>query len=244
MFLSVLPQTVGVFLVIMIAFAMVKQNRRPYFALLFIIAYLVSRIVVPLPHALGLHLGLDHNWVGHFLMIGWVLIFLWIGPLRAKDIGLTLKQHSGTITPAIMVTIGIIAFKGIVAALLTEGRPNDIIVETLLFQITMPPLAQELVQTGILLTLMILALGGTINQKTDWDRVTYLAVIVTAFSHGIIFALSYNGGLQLNIMAFMIPFIGKVAYAWLRLYTGSLLFPILAFSISNFVVWLVPYLLN
>lgn len=244
MFLTVFAQTIVVSLILIATLFLVKQNHRPYFALLFIAAYLVSRIVVRLPFALDLHLGLIHSWLGHFLMIGWVLIFLWIGPLRAKDIGLTLKQHSGTITPAIMVTIGIIAFKGIVAALFTEGQPNDVILETLLFQITMPPLAQELVQTGLLLTLMILALGGTINQKTDWDRVTFLAVIVTAFSHGIIFALSYNGGLQFNIMAFMIPFIGKIAYAWLRLYTGSLLFPILAFSISNFVVWLVPYLLN
>lgn len=176
-------------------------------------------------------------------MIIWVLVFVWIGPLKAKDIGLTLKQYPDSIIPAIKLTIGITVFKGIMAAILT-GQPNDILVETFLFQITMPPLAQELVHTGLLLTLMIFALGDRINQKTDWNRIIYLAVIVTAFSHGIKFALSYNGGLQLSIMAFIIPFIGKVVYAWLRLYTGSLLFPILAFSISNFVVWLVPYLLN
>lgn len=141
-----------------------------------------------------------------------------------------------------MVTIGVIAFKGIVAALLNEGPLNDLIGETLLFQITMPPLAQELVHTGLLLTLMIFALGGTrTNQKFEWSRVTVMAVIVTAFSHGIVFGLSYNAGLQFNIMVFIIPFMGKLVYAWLRLYTGSLVFPILAYSLSNFIVFLVAY---
>ena len=242
MFLSVLPQTVGVFLVIMIAFAMVKQNHRPYFAILFIVAYLVSRIVVRLPDALGLQL--NYNWIGHVLVIAWVLFFLWISPLKPKDIGLTLRQRSGTVMPAVIVTLCLIALKGIITVLLNAFLYNSGF-ETLLFQITMPALAQELQYSGLLLSLMIVALGGRqTEQKFDWNRVTVLAIIITAFSHGIVFGLVNNTGFQVNILAFTTPFIGKLVYAWLRLSTGSLLFPILAFSVSNFVVWLLTLLLT
>lgn len=91
MLIPIFAQTMVVSLLLIVALVLVEENRRPYFALLFIVAYLVSRILVILPGTLGLHLGLIHNWVGHFLKVAWVLIFLWIGPLRAKDIGLTLK---------------------------------------------------------------------------------------------------------------------------------------------------------
>ncbi len=239
--------TIVMSLVLVVALFVVKQNRRPWFAFLFLVAYLVARIAVllPLPQVLDLHPeGLVHNWIGHLLKIAWVLVFLWIGPLKAEDIGLTLKQRSGTILPAVMGTIGVIAFKGVLAGLQSPAPSNGLSVETLLFQITMPPLAQELLHSGLLLSLAIIALGGSkVGQEFDWTLVIVLAVIVSAFSHGIKFALQYDAGLQFNIMVFMVPFIGKLVYAWLRLSTGSLLFPVLAYSLSNLLVVLIPHLL-
>jgi len=143
-----------------------------------------------------------------------------------------------------MGTIGVIAFKGVLAGLQSPAPSNGLSVETLLFQITMPPLAQELLHSGLLLSLAIIALGGSkVGQEFDWTLVIVLAVIVSAFSHGIKFALQYDAGLQFNIMVFMVPFIGKLVYAWLRLSTGSLLFPVLAYSLSNLLVVLIPHLL-
>lgn len=247
MLLPRILDTIVMSLVLVVALFVVKQDRRPWFAFLFLVVYLVARIAVllPLPQVLDFHPdGLVHNWIGHLLQIAWVLVFLWIGPLRAEDIGLTLKQRSGTILPAVVGTIGVIAFKGGLPVLLGGGPSNGLSAETLLFQITMPPLAQELLHSGLLLSLMIIALGGIkVDQEFDWTLVIVLAVLVNAFSHGIKFGLQYDPGLQFNIMVFMTPFIGKLVYAWLRLSTGSLLFPVLAYSLSNLVVVLIPYLL-
>lgn len=228
--------------VVVIAYLLIKQKRSPYFAFLFLLIYSVARIVNQLPGSLGLSLGLIHNWIGHFLIIALIILFLWLGPLRAKDIGLTLKHRSGTIIPAFVVALCIIAFKGIITALL-RVYPADYGLETLLFQSIMPPLTQEILYSGLLLSLMIIALGGSkVNQKFDWKLGTVLAIIVTAFSHGIMFGLSFNTGFQFNIVAFSFPFLGKLLYAWLRLSTGSLVFPILAFSVSNIIVWLIRHL--
>lgn len=237
-----LAQTIAVILALVLASVLVKEDRRPLFVVLFLSAHLVSRFVIRLPLVLDLHLGLRHNWVGHILVIAWVLLFLKMGPIGAKEIGLTWKQDPGTTVPALMITAGVVAFKGILAALSPAGPPGGRMAETLLFQITMPPLAQELLYTGLLLTLAVVALGGTIGDRAPaWDRVTVLAVLVAAFSHGIGFSLLHETGLQFHPGLFMIPFLGKVVYASLRLYTGSLLFPMLAYSISNLVVWMVMH---
>ena len=246
MFLPILLDTIAVSLTVAIALLLARHNHRSYFGLLFLVVYAVARVVnrLPSPDALGIHPeGLAYNWVGHLFMLAWVLIVVRIGPLRARDIGLTLAQRPGTVLPAVLVTLGVIAFKGGLTALLGGAPAYDPMTETLFFQITMPPLAHELLHSGLLLFLMIVALGGrSVDQEFDWALPVVAAVIVTAFSHGVIFALRYDAGLQFNIAAFTTPFMGKIAYAWLRLSTGSLLFPVLAYSSSNLVVVLVQYL--
>ncbi|TVQ23748.1 MAG: hypothetical protein EA383_13500 [Spirochaetaceae bacterium] len=69
-------------------------------------------------------------------------------------------------------------------------------------------------------------------------------VFVTALSHGITFGLRYDSGVLFSIASFWIPFLGQIVYAWLRQTTGSLVFPILAFSLSNLAVLLFPYLVS
>ncbi len=247
MFVPVLFDAVALLMVVIVALLVVRQHRRPYFAFLFLVVFVVARIVsiLPLPHALGLHPeGLVYNWIGHLLQIAWVLVFLWAGPLSAKDIGLTFKQRSGTVLPAVLMTIGVITFKGGLRVLLNGTPADDLITETILFQGTMPPLTQEVLYSGLLLSLLIVALGGkAADQDFDWSSTIVLAVIVTAFSHAVAFGLRYDAGLQVNFGAFLTPFIGKLVYAWLRLSTGSLVFPVLAYSLSNLVVLFIPYLL-
>ena len=245
MFFPIFLNTIVMLLMVIIALFLVNQNRRPFFALLFLVVYLVDGIVNILPFVFDFQPeGLIYNWIGQSLKIAWVLIFLWLCPLKAKDIGLTFKQRSGTILPAVLVTIGVIAFKVVLTALFSASPPGELLLETVLFQIIMPPLAQELLHSGLLLSLMIIALGGTeIDQKFEWNRVIVLAVILTAVSHGIKFGLRFDAGLQFNFIVFLTPFIGKLVYAWLRLSTGSLLFPILAYSLSNLGVLFIPYLL-
>ena len=244
MFLPLLVDVIVIVVIILVALLLVKENRRPIYAGLFLVGYLGARLVNQLPFFLGFFPeNLQFNWYGHVLMIVWVLAFVWISPLKAKEVGFTLKQRPGTVLPAVLVSIGVIVFKGGVTALFGGGAPDGIPTETLLFQITMPPLAQEFLFSGLLLSLIMIALGGPEdNQDFDWGQVCVLAVIVTALSHGLKFGYRLDAGFQFMFVPFLTPFLGKLVYGWLRLETGSLLFPVLAYSLSNLVVLLVPFI--
>ncbi len=243
MVLPRLLDTITLFLVVTIALLWVKKDRRPIYAFLFLAVYLIARLVNVLPVLLNFHIeGLIFNWFGHIFQIAWVLIFLWLSPLKAKDIGLTFKQRPDTIRPAVLMTIGLIVFKVGLTALSGGRQLDELMTEQWLFELTMPPLAQEFLHSGLLLSLLIIALGGSkVDQKDDWTSVIVIALVINAFSHGIKFGLQYDPGLQFNFMVFFTPFLGKLAYGWLRLSTGSLLFPVLAFSLSNLGVLLVDF---
>lgn len=253
--LQSLGQLAAVLLGLVLCLIVSKQNRRTYFAFLFILVYVIAHVANRLPQFFNVYsvldLGLSYNWIGHLLMILVVLLFLWYGPLSAKDIGLTLDQRSDTVISAVIATLGVIIFKGSIAVSVNggptyDGPPFDsVAAEELLFQTIMAPVAQELLYTGVLLSLLIVALGEQKEDQTfSWNHVIVLAIALTAFSHGIRFGLIYDGGFQFTVESFLFPFIGKLVYAWLRLSTGSLLFPVIAFSLSNLATWALPYLLS
>ncbi len=244
MYMSLLAQITIILLLLVVVLALTNQDRRPYYAFLFLVFKLVDSILLRLPSTLGLQQGFDWNWIGKFLTIAWVLVFLWIGPLSAKNIGLTLKHHAGSIIPALQVTVVFIAVKGLGAIFMRAGSSNAI-TETLLFQITMPGLAEEPAYQGILLALMILALGGKpVSGEFQWNRISKWAVFITAITFGVVHALSYHAGFQFDFSSFLFPFLAALVFAWLRLSTGSLLFPILAHNGGNFTYFLISYLLE
>lgn len=235
-------------LIVIIALLMIKKKRYLYYAFLFLVFKAVDSLLLRLPSIIDsiyfYSQGLQWNWLGKFLSIAWVLLFLWLGPLSASDIGLTLKQRSGTVFPAVKITI-IYVFISVSIQLFLLGVSPKVTTETLLFQATMPGLAEEPVFSGVLLTLIIFTLGGKIDRnKFNWTRANVIAVIVVAFTFGIVHALFYQGGLQFNILLFLSTVSGALVTVWLRLYTGSLLFSILAHNGGNFIVCLIFLLLQ
>jgi len=229
----------------------VVRDRRPRYAALFVALYALDFVLLWLPGLLDLHpAGAQWNWLGKFLGVVWVLVFLRFGPLSAKDMGLTLRQRHGSLASALGWT-GIVVAVSVAIQFLVFFGPDDVVtVETLLFQATMPGIHEELVYRGVFLSLLMLALGGSVGgdrtqESLSWRaREVLLPVLIISFLFGIVHALFYvDGGVRFDFIRFMGPFIGGLAYALLRLETGSLLFPILAHNGGNFISVLILYLL-
>lgn len=222
------------------------RDRRPRYAVLFLALMALDAVLLWLPGLLNLHpAGVQWNWIGKFLSVVWVLVFLRSGPLSARDVGLTLRQRPGSVVPALGWTALFVGVSVAIQFLVFFGPDDVVTVEALLYQATMPGIAEELVYRGVFLTLLMLALGGDLTKESSsWRaREVLLPVLITSFHFGIVHALSYDGAVQFDVMSFLFPFIGGLVWAALRLETGSLLFPILAHNGGNFIAVLLAYLL-
>lgn len=165
------------------------------------------------------------NWEGKVLSIGWVVLFLWFGPLSFSEAGVSFRQRSGSIRSAVLATLGLTAASFGIGATFGGGSFNA---ETLAFQLTMPGLAEELVYRGVFIALLHRALPSVEGIGRWWP------VVVTAMAFGIWHGLSVDGGaITFDWLAASFPFIGGLAYGWLREHTGSLLFPVVAHNIGN-----------
>ncbi|HEX2210040.1 MAG TPA: CPBP family intramembrane glutamic endopeptidase [Longimicrobium sp.] len=219
------------------------RNSEPRWAVLFLALLLFDTLITPLEYILGVHPpGLQWNWTGKVLSIAWALAFVRWGPLTTREVGLTLRQRPGSMVPAVLLTAAVI----VIPVLLGAGGQRAG-AETLLYQATMPGLAEELAMRGVFLALLYRAFGGAPRPEPasgrapdGWDARLW-PILITSLAFGLWHGVAIrNGQVTLDAIAFLLPFAGGVAFAWLRVRTGSLLFPILAHNGANLVAYLVP----
>lgn len=211
-------------------------------AALFLALLVLDLVVTPLPYSTGLHpAGLQWNWMGKVLSIAWALAFIRLGPLRADEAGLTLRQRPGSVLPAAVLTLILIAATAVLSG--GGGAPTT---ETLLYQATMPGLAEELAVRGVFMGLLYRAFSG-IPLRADvpadaadagpaaW-RARAWPILITAVAFGLWHGLGIqDGAVAFDAMSFALPFVGGLAFGWLRDRTGSLVFPILAHNGANLI---------
>ena len=235
--LVTIPLVVGALLLV--------HKRRPWYAITFLALFALDNTVLLLPSVLELHPeGLEWNWLGKFAGVAWVVLFIWLGPLSAKDIGVTLRQRVGTVMPAIRISGSVLIVTGILFILnLIEAPPA--IGETLAYQATMPGITEELIFRGVFLSLLLLALGGSLcRDEFTWTRATVGAVLITTLGFGLVHGLSIDGGIHFQIEEFIFTSILGGLFAWLRLYTGSLLFPIVLHNAVNVLIFSIVFVVH
>lgn len=203
-----------------------SPERRWAWAALFLVLLALDDLAVGLPHILpALGLGGEWNWAGKLLSTAWALAFLALGPLSFREAGVTLRQRDGSVRPAVLATLALTAVSfGIGSAF--GGGPFD--AETLAFQLTMPGIAEEFVYRGVFIALLHRALPSAEGAARWWP------VVVTAVAFGLWHGLSVDEGqVGFDWLSASFPFVGGLAYGWLRERTGSVLFPTLAHNAGN-----------
>jgi membrane protease YdiL (CAAX protease family) len=207
--------------------------RRTGPAILFLALLALDGLATSLPVTVGLNpAGAHWNWIGKVLSVAWALAYVRIARVPPERVGLTWRQLRGSVLPATLFTLLLLAIS---ALLLRESQRPD--AETLLYQATLPGMAEELAYRGVLLELLERAFGA---REEGWRGGAAWAGAVTALAFGLWHGLAWSGGhVTFDVSAFFFPALGGIAFWWLRRRTGSLAFPIVAHNGANLAtfVW-------
>lgn len=216
------------------------DRRRPVllWALLFLGLLILDQALLYLP--LQTHLNeafhLYWNWFGKLLELAWAILFIAFGPITFNDAGVR-KSIAGTTTRAatIVVALALIAF--IAHWFLRTETPRS--TEEILYQLTMPTIAEETVFRGVLFAVVERAFGerGSIDRPWWKSRAVWLTAIAFALVHGWGMA---NGAFQFNALACIIPLVFGVIAGGLRKYSGSIAFPMVLHSAVNVAAAIFP----
>ena len=139
----------------------------------------------------------------------------------------TLKQNKEGLKSALKVAVAILAI-AILGGVVNDREFN---IETLLFQISMPGIDEEIMYRGVLLGLMCSALraGGAAWRNP--------AIIINAVLFGLVHSLSLgDGALQFNSVNFMWTGLLGYGFGYITIKTRSILIPMLTHNLYNFTL--------
>ncbi len=172
----------------------------------------------------------EFNWIGKVLAFAVTLAILIFGPISLKEAGLTLRQ-SPRARLGWIVLAGLIA-SGVALALFMPNQTHS--AESILYQLTMPSLEEEIFHRGLLLAVLFRAFDPKTNTP---PRRFAVAPIVSAAMFTLIHGLYMStDGLGLSFEALTFAGIFAVLLTWLRLRTGSVIAPIILHSAVN-TIW-------
>ncbi len=204
--------------------------------LLFALYIGADDVVTSLPSITSAAIFIDGNWnwEGKIFSLALSLIVIYAIKVDRHAVGLTLTQRN--LGKSLIALVLLTFFSLTLGFVFKPGVPD---IETLAFQASMPGLAEELAYRGIAPVLLL----GLINSKLKFDGMPWTVILITALCFGVWHGLSFSDGqLRFDYMSALFPFIGGLAYGWLRFNSGSLLFPILAHSLGNSAFALSAYI--
>jgi uncharacterized protein len=176
------------------------------------IAYLAvdSVVVIETPSPSWVH----WNWLGKLASLALASLTIVVLRLTRDEVGLVWPRKRNATIVGIAVAI---AFSGALNAVFATGEPTSI--EAVLFQATMPGLAEELVYRGVAFALLVRALR---SQRA--------AAIVSTLAFAAVHGVSPAG-------VFILPALYAAAVggwlAWIRCRTGSLVGCVAAHNAAN-----------
>jgi len=166
------------------------------------------------------------NWTGKVYAILGAFIFLMVyRKFELKDYFLTLKQDKKNLKKGIIILSSILLIQVILDAIYGGSREwNN---ESILYQLTMPGINEEIAYRGIMLGLLVKILKP--------NNILHPAIIVTSILFGMGHGLFLNSNFELVFNAG--PFIGTMVlgmiWAWVTIKTGSILLALLSHNLSN-----------
>ncbi len=168
------------------------------------------------------------NWDGKIygIVCGIAIYFIFRRQLSNNNF-FTLKQDKAGLKSVLKVAVAILSIS-ILGGVVNDREFN---IETLLFQISMPGIDEEIMYRGVLLGLMCSALraGGA-----TWRNP---AIIINAVLFGLVHSLSLgDGALQFNSVNFMWTGLLGYGFGYITIKTRSILIPMLTHNLYNFTL--------
>ena len=180
--------------------------------------------------------SLQWNWTGKVFAIVASLVFigLWRG-ISWRETGFA-GLRKGSWLPLIVLTLFWLALSG-------PWIGNDPTkTETLLFQLTMPGIDEEIVYRGIMLVLLNRAFGTpwkVLGASVGWGW------ILTSVLFGLVHSIEFNQfQFQFSITRLIFPSLSGILMGWIRERTDSLYPAILLHNMGNATQYIVNALVN
>ncbi len=213
------------------------KNRNPEslkILLVFVLYFVVNRCLLHLPfeYQNAWIIKGDWNWSGKiYAVLGSAVFLLVYRKFKMTDYYLTFKQEriflkTGYIIIGILLLIG-----SIISFLYSPKMEWDW--ETILFQLTMPGIDEEIAFRGIMLGLLTKVLEPKI--KVGRINIGNSAILITAllfgFAHGLFITESFN--IELRLYPLIRTFIMGLIWGWITIKSGSILLALISHNLGN-----------
>ncbi len=217
---------------------------KAYIALFFIIYFADNLLIIIANQNRSLQLIPNQIWEG-FLVCIWsgklysiifVLAVLYIFRRRLawEEVGLSLRQESGSLLPAAVVILGVAGWSALVGLASPKGHFDP---GVLAYLAIMPGLNEELVYRGGLLAILNTIMPKKINAlgaRIGWG------VVVTSLLFSLLHGFWFDDhlSLHLDMIALRNSLISGFIFAWLKERTHSLVMPVIAHGVEDFLFFL------
>ena len=218
---------------------------RPALLALFFAVFFIDNLWIVLTNRFSsLQMIPNTIWEG-FLICGWsgklysivcmiLLLYLTRKVLNKDDVGLTFRQKPGSVLPACTVILLLAAWAFLVGISSSKGRFD---LPTLTYLAILPGLNEELVYRGILLAILIKIIPEDLQLL---GAPFGLGIVVVSLLFGLLhgFWLDKNLAVHIEVIALRNATISGLIFAWLRARSGSLVMPVIAHGLEDFLFFL------
>lgn len=172
------------------------------------------------------------NWAGKIYGILGSILFLFVyRKFKREDYFLTLKQGSKFKNNGLKVVFTLFIIGAIINHIFFS--PKDWNFETIMFQLTMPGLDEELAYRGIMLGMLTQVLKKDISffgMKLGTPAI-WITSILFGLVHSLFFSSTYE--IQFHFISFCNSLIYGLIWAWLTLKSGSILLALISHNLAN-----------
>ena len=166
------------------------------------------------------------NWTGKIYAILGAIVFLLVyRKFELKDYFLTIQQDKKNLKKGIIILSSILIIQ--ITLDIIYGGSREWNTESILYQLTMPGLNEEIAYRGIMLGLLV--------QILKPNTILHPAILITSILFGMGHGLFLNESFELVFK--LGPFIGTMVlgmiWAWITMKTGSILLALLSHNLSN-----------
>ncbi len=207
-----------------------KTKKTLKILIVFGLYYLMNSLLLYLPLEFKelTFINAEWNWTGKIFAISGSFIFLLLyKQFDLKDYFLTLNQNKGFIKKGALIVALILLVKSMISFYFGSIVKGNI--ETILFQLTMPGIDEEIAYRGIMLGLLVNAL------KPFRETIFHPAILVTAIlfglGHGLFMTKSFE--LSFDIFSFLSSCILGIIWGWLTIKSGSIVLSLTSHNLGN-----------
>ncbi len=173
--------------------------------------------------------NLDYNWIGKILALAITLVIISLTSLRSK-VGFDMPWNAQTRNGWIGFSVLFCLF-AVISLFIPDEQHSR---ETILYQLTMPSLEEEIFYRGLLWAVFMSAFNGT---KSFLGAQWHWGAVITWILFTVIHGVTWNdSGLQVSVANLLFAGVFGLILTWLRLATHTIWAPVLMHSCVN-TIW-------